>query len=640
MLQEIRERAQGWIAWGAVILISIPFAFWGIQSYIGGGTEPVTATVNGVEITARSFDRRVEETRMRLRERLGAAYRPELFEEQALRAQVLDGMIQEQLLLQASHDMGLRASNRELQAAILSNPAFQRDGRFDKATYDRMLELQGTSGPQYEESLRQRIVGTQLQRAVAASELATDFEMAEAIRLDRQQRRLAYLRVSKVGFLDTAPVLEEELQAWYQAHADRYLSPERVKLSYLVLDAATLDAGQPVDEEALRRQYDEEIERFREPEQRRARHILVTLAAGADAAAEAEAKARIEAIQGRLAAGDDFATLARELSQDPGSAPQGGDLGMFGEGVMDPAFEQASFSLETGTTSEPVRSQFGYHLIQVTEIQPETLKAFEEVREQLVTEAARGGAEAVFYDMAERLANLVYENPDSLEPAAEALGLKLQSSDWIGREGGADLLANPKLVAAAFSPEVLHEGVNSDLIEPEAEALQALVLRVTEHEEAAPKPLDAVRDEIMAAIREQKASAAAQAEAKVMTERLTAGEALTTVAGDYPITETGLVQRDAESVPREIIDLAFTLPRPAAGAASYSQRPAADGDALVVAVTEVVDGNMANLDEAARTQANRELTQVLGTGYYESLIKDMGARAKIDRKPTQEAAGQ
>ena len=339
MLQEIRERAQGWIAWGAVILISIPFAFWGIQSYIGGGTEPVTATVNGAEITARSFDRRVEETRMRLRERLGAAYRPELFEEQALRAQVLDGMIQEQLLLQASHDMGLRASNRELQAAILSNPAFQRDGRFDKATYDRMLELQGTSGPQYEESLRQRIVGTQLQRAVTASELATDFEMAEAIRLDRQQRRLAYLRVSKVGFLDTAPVPEEELQAWYQAHADRYLSPERVKLSYLVLDAATLDAGQPVDEEALRRQYDEEIERFREPEQRRARHILVTLAAGADAAAEAEAKARIEAIQGRLAAGDDFATLARELSQDPGSAPQGGDLGMFGKGVMDPAFE-------------------------------------------------------------------------------------------------------------------------------------------------------------------------------------------------------------------------------------------------------------------------------------------------------------
>ena len=549
-------------------------------------------------------------------------------------------MIQEQLLLQVSHDMGLRASNRELQAAILSNPAFQRDGRFDKATYDRMLELQGTSGPQYEESLRQRIVGTQIQRAVTASELATEVEMAEAIRLDRQQRRLAYIRLAKTGFLDTAPVPEEEVQAWYQAHADRYLTPERVKLSYLVLDAATLDAGQPVDEEALRRLYEDERERFREPEQRRARHILVTLAAGADATAEAEAKARIEAIQVRLAAGEDFATLARELSQDPGSAPQGGDLGLFGQGVMDPAFEQAAFSLETGAISEPVRSQFGYHLIQVTEILPETLKPFEEVREQLRAEAARGGAEAAFYDMAERLANLVYENPDSLEPAAEALGLQLQSSDWIGREGGADLLANPKLIAAAFSPEVLHEGVNSDLIEPEAEALQALVLRVTEHEEAAPKPLDAVREEIIAAIREQKASAAAQAEAKAMTDRLLAGEALTSVAGKHPITETGLVQRDAESVPGEIIDLAFTLPRPAPGAASYSHSPAADGDALVVAVTEVVDGNLAALDQAALTQASRELIQVVGRGYYDSLIKDMENRSKIERKPTQEASVQ
>lgn len=640
MLQEIRERAQGWIAWGAVLLISIPFAFWGIQSYIGGGSEPIVATVNGAEITARSLDRRVEETRARLRERLGASYRPEFFEEKALRAQVLEGMIQEQLLLQASHDMGLRASNRELQAAILSNPAFQRDGRFDKATYDRMLELQGTHGPQYEESLRQRIVGTQIQRAVAASELATDFEMAEAIRLDRQQRRLAYVRLPKAGFLDTALVPEEEIQAWYQAHADSYLSPERVKLSFLVLDAATLDAGQPVDEEALRRLYDEEIERFREPEQRRARHILVTLAAGADASADAEAKARILAIRERLVAGEDFATLAKEVSQDPGSAPQGGDLGMFGKGVMDPAFEQATFSLEPDTISEPVRSQFGYHLIQVTKIQPETLKPFEMVREQLVTEAARGGAEAIFYDMTERLANLVYENPDSLEPAAQALGLKLQSSDWIGREGGSDLLANPKLVAAAFSPEVLSGGVNSDLIEPEAEALQAVVLRVTEHEEAAPKPLDAVRDEIITAIREQKASAAAQAAAKAMTERLKAGDTLASVAGDYPVTETGLVQRDAESVPKEIIDLAFALPRPAAGAASYDQSPAANGDALVVAVTEVVDGNMANLDEAARTQASRELIQVLGTGYYDRLIKDMEARARVKLKPIQEATGQ
>jgi len=638
MLQEIRERAQGWIAWAIVILITIPFALWGIQSYLGVGSEPVVATVNGSDITARSLDMRVEETRMRMRERLGAAYRPELFDDKTLRAQVLDGMIQEQLLLSASMDMGLRASNLELQAAILANPAFQRDGRFDKATYDRMLELQGTRAPQYEEGLRQRIVGTQIQRALAASEIANESEQAAAIRLERQQRRLAFLQLPKADFRTSDPIPEEEILAWYQGHGDLYRSPERVKLSYLVLDAANLAMGQPPDEEALRQRYAEEIEQFRTPEQRRARHILVTLDPGADAAAEAAAKARIEAARARLVGGEAFADLAKEVSQDPGSAAAGGDLGLFGKGVMDPAFEQASFALGLNQVSDPVRSQFGYHLIEVTEIQPEAVKPFEEVRDQLFAEASRSAAEGAFYDLSERLANLVYESPDSLVPAAEALGLQVQTSDWLERRGGEGLLANPKVLAAAFSEEVVRGGTNSDLIEPEPEALQVLVLRVTEHEEAAPRPLETVREEIITAIRDQKASEAADTAAKAMTERLRAGEALTALAGAYPVTEAGLVQRRAQGVPAEVLDLAFSLPKPASGAASYGSRKAAGGDGLVVAVTEVVDGDLASLDEAARAQTGRQLAQILSRNYYDTLLEDMETRARIQRQPLPEAS--
>lgn len=633
MLQEIRERAQGWIAWAIVILITIPFALWGIQSYLGVGTEPIVATVNGTEIKTRDLDMRVEETRMRMRERLGAAYRPELFEGAALRDQVLEGMIQEQLLLQASLDMGLRASSLELQGAILANPAFQRDGRFDKETYDRMMQLQGMSALQYEESLRQRIVGTQIQRALAVSELVTEQELTEAVHLDRQQRRLSYLRLPKGEFRDDSPLPEEEIQAWYESHADLYRTPERVKLTYLVLDTAQLSAGQPVDEEALRDRYAEQLETFRTPEQRRARHILVTLDQGADQAAEAEAKARIEAIRARLTAGEAFATVAQEVSQDPGSASQGGDLGLLGQGVMDPAFEGATFALELGQLSEPVRTPFGYHLIEVTEIQPETLKPFEEVRDQLATEVSQGSTESAFYDMAERLANLVYEHPDSLEPAATALGLPLQTSDWLGRDGGADLLASPKVVGAAFSDEVLREGTNSDLIEPEPEVLRAIVLRVTEHEEAAPKPLAEVREEIITTLRERKAAEAAQAAAKAMVERLQAGETLASLAGSQPVTEAGLVARDSAAVPADVLDLAFTLPPVAAGAPRYGFRPAADGDALVVAVTEVVDGDLGGLDEAALQGTRREFAQVLGSSYFDTLLKDMAFRAKIEREP-------
>ena len=637
MLQEIRERAQGWIAWAIVILITIPFALWGIQSYLGVGSEPIVATVNGTEIKARDLDMRVEETRMRMRERLGAAYRPELFEGAGLRNQVLEGMIQEQLLLQASHDMGLRASSLELQGAILANPAFQRDGRFDKETYDRMLQLEGISALQYEDSLRQRIVGTQIQRALAASEAVTAPELAEAVRLDRQLRRLIYLRLPKADFRDETPLPEEEIQTWYESHAERYRTPERVKLTYLVLDAANLNAGQPVDEEVLRDRYAEQIDAFRYPEQRRARHILVTLEPGADAAAEAEAKARIEAVGARLAAGEAFASVAKEVSQDPGSAPQGGDLGLFGRGVMDPAFEGAAFALALGQISDPVRTPFGYHLIEVTEIQPETLKPFEEVRDQLAAEVSQGSTESAFYDMAERLANLVYEHPDSLEPAATSLGLTLQTSDWLGREGGLDLLASPKVLAAAFSDEVLREGTNSDLIEPEPEVLRAIVLRVTEHEEAAPKPLAEVREDIITTLRDRKAADAALAAAKAMVERLQAGEILASQAASQPVTEAGLVGRDTANVPAEILDLAFKLPRTVAAAPSYGFKAAADGDALVVAVTEVMDGDPASQDEATRQGTSRELAQVLGSSYFDTLLKDMAFRAKIKREPVGEA---
>jgi peptidyl-prolyl cis-trans isomerase D len=471
MLQTIRERAQGWIAWAIVILISIPFALWGIQSYLGVGSEPVAATVDGLEITQRQLDMSYQDTRMRLRERLGSAYRPELFDERTMRAQVLERMIQETLVLQVAREMGLRASDQELRTAIMTNPAFQREGRFDNATYERMLDLQGMRAPQYEDSLRQRIVGTQLERAMLASVLATDKEVADAVRLDRQERRVSYVRVPKTEVASDEPVSDAEIESYHAANPERFKTPERVRLSYLVLDANEIDQGQTPDESALRQRYEEEKQRFTKPERRRARHILITLDTGADAEAEAAAQARIEEIRGRIAAGEDFAELARTLSEDPGSAGQGGDLGFFQEGLMDAAFDHAAFALAQGELSAPVRSQFGYHLIEVTEIEEGEVKPFEEVREQLIAEATRSNAEGLFFDWAERLANLAYENPDSLQPAADALGLSVETSDWVTRSGGEGILANPKVIAAAFSDDVLKEGLNSELIEPEPNVL-------------------------------------------------------------------------------------------------------------------------------------------------------------------------
>jgi peptidyl-prolyl cis-trans isomerase D len=639
MLQTIRERAQGWIAWAIVILISIPFALWGIQSYLGVGSEPVVAKVNGIEITEREFEQRYQQLRMRLRDQLGAAFRPELFDDRVMRPQVLEQIISETLLLQVSHDMGLRASDAELRTAIMSNPTFQRDGRFARDAYERMLQLQGLSQVQYEEGLRQRIVGSQLERALIASELVTEHELKETLRLDRQQRRLSYLQVPKADFLSDEPIGDDQITAYYQANQERFQVPERVRLRYLVLDASTMDSGQTPDEDGLRAAYEADLERFRRNEQRAVRHILVALPTDADTQTESDAKARIQAIRARILAGEDFGEVARETSEDPGSAAQGGELGTFERGLMDPAFARAAFTLEQGALSEPVRSAFGYHLIEVTAIDEAEVRPFEEVRDELLAEATKRGAEGLFFEWAERLATLAYESPDSLEPAADALGLEVQTSDWLDRSGGEGIFANRRVIGAAFSDEVLRQGLNSDVIEPEPEVLQAIVLRVAEHEEAAARPLEQVRSEIVETLRAERAAAAAQRLAEDLAGRVRAGEPLAEVAGSYAVTDAGLVARDAAEVPDPIRSLAFTLPRPGEGAGSVGSRALPEGDAAVVVVSEVIDGNLDALDAAVREQQGRELAQRTGSALFDDLLEDLQQRAEIERRPLRSASG-
>jgi len=632
MLQTIRERAQGWIAWAIVILISVPFALWGIQSYLGVGSEPVAASVNGVEITQRELDLRVQDTRIRLREQLGASYRPEMIEDKALRARVLEGMIRDALLLQVSEDWGLRASDQEIRAAILSDPAFQHEGRFDTAAYERALELQGMRPAQYEESLRWRLVGSQLPRAIVASELVTDGQVGEAVRLRRQEREVSFIRLPKSAFVSEDQIPDPDIQSYYEENRSLFQTPERVKLSYLVLDVETLGAAEAPGEEELRQVYEADIERFRTPERRQLRHILISVAGDADAAAEEASKARAVEIRARIDSGEDFAELAKELSEDPGSAGQGGDLGLIEQGLMDPAFDQAAFALESGALSEPVRSQFGYHLIQVSRVEAAEVKAFEAVKDQLAAEAAKRGAEGLFFDWAERLANLSYENPDSLEPAAEALGLELKNSDWIDRQGGDGILANPKVIAAAFGDDVLRDGVNSELIEPEPDRMQAVVLRVLEHEEAAAQPLDEVRDQILQTLRDRRAAEAAAAAAAETVKQLESGAERGTVAGDFETKDAGLIARDATEVPAGVRELAFTLARPPEGGASFGSRSLEDGDAVVVLVSAVADGSIADLDQAALDQERERLRQGIGRSYYDQLVADLERRAKIERK--------
>jgi peptidyl-prolyl cis-trans isomerase D len=631
MLQTIRDRAHGWIAWAIIIMISVPFALWGINSYLDIGGPPVAAVVNGHAITQAELDRRVQAEREQLRLQLGANYDPSQIDTERLRREVLDGMIREQLLTDVSHRMGLAVSDNALRAQIIAEPAFQRDGRFDNTAYQEILRYQGQSPEMFEAGLRQRLVGAQMIQAVVGSELVTRAEREQFQRLSGQRRELTWWRLPLARFEGQEPLDEATITAYYEANADRFQVPEAVKLDYLVLDLAALASTVEVSEDEMRRLYDNDQSRFGQPERRRVRHILLTVPPDADEATAKEVLAQIEAVRKRIQDGAAFDAVAREVSKDPGSASQGGSLGEVEKGIMDPAFEQAAFTLAAGELSDPVRSRFGYHLIEVETITPANVKPFEEVREQLRAELAKQQAESRFYDLSERLATLVYESSGSLDPAAKELGLEIRHSDWVGRQGGEGLLREPKVVTAAFTDEVLNQGRNSDLIEPEKNVLEAVVLRVVDHREATPRPLDEVRDEIVTTLRKDRAQQAAMAAATAAADRLRQGADWPAVTGEDKVEEAGLVGRSDPKVPAAVRTAAFTLPLPPAGGASVGTTTLEDGDAAVLRITKVEDGKVGTDDPKAPDPAM--LGQLLGRQSFEAMLKDMEGRARIERKP-------
>ncbi|MCF6282189.1 MAG: SurA N-terminal domain-containing protein [Candidatus Polarisedimenticolaceae bacterium] len=622
MLQAIRDKAQGWIAWLIVGLISVPFALWGIQEYIGVGVEPALATVGDVKITERQVDNRFQDFRQNLQERLGAAYQPGLFDDEKMKREVLEEMINENVILQASLGMGLRVGDIMVRDMILAQETFQIDGRFDQETYERNLRMQGQSSASFEERVRQYLLGNQLAIAVTNSELVTDHEINEAVRLALQKRDVAYYTIPAAKYISEDEISDSDLRAHYEASQEQFRVPEQVQLEYLRLDAAVISPLlEAPTEEQLLAYYETNKEGQRQNEQRRASHILIAVDDNDDVARQ-----QIIEIQNKLNSGSSFAELAKSESQDPGSSEEGGDLGFFERGIMDKAFEDAAFSLQQGEVSGPVRSEFGYHLIKLTEIKGADIKPFSEVRDEIEVSYRSSEVERLFFDYVERLGDHAFESPDSLEPAAEALGITIQKTGWLNRESRTGLFSSTKVSGAAFSEDVLEQGNNSELLELSAD--DVVVLRVLEHKTASILPFDDVKLRIEDSLRIQRAEEQAESVAKEALARLRAGELIDQVAVGAEIARPGAVDRNTLAMPRPLLAQLFKQPKDESGS-SFGSAKLDNGDQVVFELIAVTDGLATDIEQDQLSREKSNLQQMRGRDYYDRLVQDLRSRADV-----------
>ncbi|MGR8998537.1 MAG: SurA N-terminal domain-containing protein, partial [Gammaproteobacteria bacterium] len=388
MLTKIREKAQGAFAWGILILICVPFALWGINNYLDTGKEAPVASVGDKDFYQRDLNKAYEQYSQNLR---GMG-----IDEQILKAQALQKLIKDEVLLQYVHAQGLVATDSEAREFIKSLPYFQVDGKFSDKQYKTLLSSQRISSGEFVGRIKNALVMEQFQHSIVDSSFATQYDVESFFKIQNQQRDVDYITVP-VQPLKEQPAAEE-ISAYYQQHQDLYRTPEQVSVEYIELSLGDIAKKVAVTDDKLKAFYEEQKDQYTTPERRKISHILFAINDKTDAKT---ALAKAEKAKQELAS-KDFAVLAAEVSDDKLTAKKGGDLGLFNAGVMDKAFEDAATSLQLGEVSNPVKSAFGYHLIKVTELVPGNVKSFDSVKNEVAKSYQKAQAENAFYEAGEK----------------------------------------------------------------------------------------------------------------------------------------------------------------------------------------------------------------------------------------------
>lgn len=622
MLQNIRDNSQGWIAKTIIGVIVALMALTGFDAIFQATTHKnEAAKVNGEEISQNELSQAVDMQRRQLMQQLGKDFDASLLDEKMLRESALKGLIDRKLLLQGAEQAKFAFSEGALDQVILQTPEFQVDGKFSSERFDQVIRQLGYSRMQFRQMLAQEMLIGQLRAGVAGSGFVTDAEVLAFARLEKQTRDFATLNVKA----DPAAVklTDDEVKAYYDEHAKEFMTPDQVIIDYVELKKSSFFDQVAVKDEDLQAAYQKEIANL--SEQRRAAHILIEVN---DKTTEAQAKAKIDEVQARLAKGEKFEALAKEFSQDPGSANNGGDLGYAGPGVYDPAFEKALYSLSKDQVSEPIRTDFGYHLIKLLGVEAPEVPTLASLKDKLTRELKAAQVEQRFVEATKQLEDSAFEASDLAQPAAD-LKLTVHTSKPFGREGGEGVAANRAVVTAAFSTEVIDEGANSTAIELDPETV--IVLRSKEHLKPAQLPLESVNAAIRTQLTKEHASAAAKTKAEKLIADLRDGKAPLDKAVDgqnWKATEAAT--RGQEGVDPAVLQALFRMPKPVAkDKPTFTSVTLPDGSLMIVRLNGVNEA-AAPTDEE-KVQYRRFLASREGQQDFAAYRKQLEAQAEIKR---------
>ncbi|MFP7723708.1 peptidyl-prolyl cis-trans isomerase [Lysobacter sp. A3-1-A15] len=653
MLQKLREKTTGVVGAVIVALLIVPFALFGLDQYMVGGAANNVARIQAPptwwhgapswwpasmfwrhqEVTVEEFRNRLELARQQQRERQGEAFDPVAFESVDNKREVLETLIDEKALAMAAEASGIVVGDAMVRDAIQDIEAFQVEGRFDPNRYQLTLASQvpPQTPRQFERSVRDNLRQSLAATAVGSSSFVTNGEMDRLVRLLGEQRDVDLLMLPAPE-PDTAPVSDEQARAWYTANESDFRAPEAVTLEYVQVNADTVPAPAAPDEAALRQRYEEQRERFSAQDERLASHILVRVEDGADEAAVAAARGKAARIAAQAKApGADFAALARDNSDDSGSSAMGGDLGWIGRGAMTGSFEDSLFAMQPGQVSDPVRTDFGWHVIQLREERSGETRSFEDSREALATELAQANRDRAVSEFTSELVDRIYRNPSSLTPAANEMGLQVQTVGPFTRANASGIAAHPAVRQAAFSEMLVQDGTVSDPIEVAPGS--TVLIRVVEHTPERALPLGQVRARVDAAVRADRARKAVKARGEALVARLEKGETLESLA-----TAEGLAAPESvPGVPRgaplpepEVNEAVFAAPKPAPGGTSPGLQMLSDGRAVLFVVTGVTPGSAATLDQAQRDALRQQFAQVSGLDDIEALTRSLRRNLDIE----------